>query len=154
MSPIAQTKVITEALEDVSNSEPYLPFPGSLLPALLALRKTHQTILESRAFLESQSTELERERRQLEVDQASLRDQTLLTDALNARIGTLRQELESGTAMKPQDAARERLEELRERKRGYDKETSRLMKSLDGFINTQLAPMLAAEELGGPVVGR
>ena len=153
LSPASQAEVITAALDDETDSEPFLPFAGSLLPALIALRKTHQTIQESRAYLASQSSEEDREKRQLDADRASLKDQNLLTDALSARISSLRQELETSAEMRPEDAAKERLDELRHRKRNYDRDTSKLMKSLNGFIDSQLAPMLAAEDLGGPVVG-
>jgi hypothetical protein len=117
------------------------------------LRKTHQTIKESREFLASESSELDEAKRQLEGDEANLRDQKLLTEALEARIGSLQNELDASADLQPEDTARERLDELRKRKRGYDRETSKLLRSLNGFIDKQLAPMLAAEELGGPVVG-
>ncbi|PNY28159.1 Uncharacterized protein TCAP_01918 [Tolypocladium capitatum] len=153
LSPEGQASVIKSALEDVTNSEPFLPFPGSILPALVALRKTHQTIVESNAYLASQSSETERAKKRLESDRANLKDQQLLTDALNARIQSLREELESRAEMRPEDGANKRVEELKAKKTNYDKETSKLMKSLHGFIDSHLAAMLAAEELGGPVVG-
>lgn len=153
MPPEGQASVIKSALEDVTNSEPFLPFPGSVLPALVALRKTHQTIVESNAYLASQGSEDERAKRQLEVDRANLKDQQLLTDALSARIQSLREELHSQAELRPEDGAKKRVEELKAKKKNYDKETSKLMKSLLAFIDNHLAPMLAAEELGGPVVG-
>ncbi|KAK7416009.1 hypothetical protein QQX98_005460 [Neonectria punicea] len=152
-SVTGQAQVIKTALEEVTDSEPFLPFPGSLLPALLALRKTHQTIQESNAYLASQRADHEAVARQLEADQARLKDQNLLRDALAARIQSLRKELDANAEVTPEDGARERLDELRKKKKGYDRETSKLMKTLLRFINDNLAPMLAAEELGGPVVG-
>ncbi|KND90126.1 hypothetical protein TOPH_05244 [Tolypocladium ophioglossoides CBS 100239] len=153
LPPEGQASVIKSALEDVTNSEPFLPFPGSVLPALVALRKTHQTIVESNAYLASQRAENEQAQRQLEYDRANLKDQQLLTDALNARIQSLREELESQAELQPEDGAKKRVEELETNKKNYDKETSKLMKSLHVFIDGHLAAMLAAEELGGPVVG-
>lgn len=137
----------------MTDSEPFLPFPDSLLPALLALRKTHQTIQESKAYLASQSSEYERDTRQLDADKARLNDQSLLSEALNARIASLRKELDDKADVTPEDGARERLEGLKKKRKQYDHETSKLMKSLLSFIDNNLAPMLAAEELGGPVVG-
>lgn len=137
----------------MTKSDPFLPLPNSLLPALLALRKTHETIQESKAYLASQSSVDEQNKRQLEADQARLKDQKLLSEALDARITSLRQELDAGADAAPEDGARKRLEQLRQRKQNYDRETSRLMKALLNFIDNKLAPMLAAEELGGPVVG-
>jgi hypothetical protein len=148
-----QAQVIKAGLDEVTDSEPFLPFPTSLLPALLALRKTHKTILESNAYLASQRASHDEVARQLEADQTQLKDQNLLKDALETRIQSLRDELEANADVSPEDGARERLEELKKKKSVYDRETSKLMKLLLGFINNTLAPMLAAEELGGPVVG-
>jgi hypothetical protein len=89
----------------------------------------------------------------LDSDRANLKDQKLLTEALNARITALQDELDAKADLTPQDAAREKIDELKKKKKYYDRETSRLMKSLMAFITEHLAAQLAAEELGGPVVG-
>ncbi|KAM0260476.1 hypothetical protein ACHAQJ_002708 [Trichoderma viride] len=148
-----QAQILKSAFEDITSSEPFLPFPGSVLPALLALRKTHQTIQESKAFLASQTETTEKEKRQLKNDEAALKDQRLLNEALKKRIESLRAEVNSGVNTRPEDEARKRIEELRRKKQNYNKETSRLMKALNRFIDDHLAVMLAAEALGGPVVG-
>ena len=46
------------AFDDVTASDPFFPFPDSVLPALLALRKTHQTVVESREYLAAQKASL------------------------------------------------------------------------------------------------
>ncbi|UKZ79513.1 hypothetical protein TrVFT333_007268 [Trichoderma virens FT-333] len=148
-----QAQILKVAFDEVTGSEPFLPFPGSVLPALLALRKTHQTIEESKAFLASQTESTEREQRRLKEDEATLKDHQLLNEALKQRIEALRTEVESGVNTPPEDEARKRIEELRRKKQGYNKETSKLMKALNRFIDDHLAVMLAAEALGGPVVG-
>lgn len=137
----------------MTNSKPYLPPPNSVLPALLALRRTHQTIVESNIRFESHSLDLERTKRELESDRASLKDQQLLADALNVRVQSLQQQLDTQSDMPPEDSARKRIEELEAKVSSYDAETTGLMKSLRVFIQNHLAVMLAAEELGGPVVG-
>ncbi|KAH6608743.1 hypothetical protein Trco_002089 [Trichoderma cornu-damae] len=148
-----QAQLLKAAFDDVVGSEPFLPFPGSVLPALLALRKTHQTIQESKAFLASQAEATEREQRRLKEDEAALKDNQLLNEALRQRIQSLRAEASSGAHARPEDEARKRIEELRQRKQNYSRETSKLMKALNRFIDDHLAVMLAAEALGGPVVG-
>lgn len=153
LSPAAQAQVIATALKDVTEAEPYLPFPGSVLPSLLAMRKTHSAIVESGTAVSNQTAAKDSENRQLEADLAILKDQNLLTDALTARIETLKKDLNSNADLAQEDAAREKLAELREKQRVYDKENIRLFKALRGFINNELAALLAAEELGGPVVG-
>lgn len=148
-----QTQVIQAALKEVTESDPFLPSPGSLLPALLALRRTHQTIQESNTYLDSQRSTHEQLSRQLEADEARLKDQKLLSDALTARIQSLRDEVDASTNVTPEEGAKERLQELRTKKKTFDIDTTKLMKVLLRFIANHLAPMLAAEELGGPVVG-
>ncbi|KAL6873215.1 hypothetical protein J3F83DRAFT_732492 [Trichoderma novae-zelandiae] len=148
-----QARILKLAFDEVTGSEPFLPFPGSVLPALLALRKTHRTIEESKAFLASQTEATEREQRRLKDDEAALRDHQLLNEALKQRIETLRTEVDSGATARPEDEARKRIEELRQKKQYYSRETSKLMKGLNRFIDDHLAVMLAAEALGGPVVG-
>ena len=145
--------MVKTALEDVTNEEPFLPFPSSILPALLALRRTHETIRESQAYLASQASVVDREKRRLESDQASLRDQKLLTEALSSRIETLKEELASNADVRPDDESRRRREELQKKRSDYDRESKKLFRALNDFIDQHLAAMLAAEELGGPVVG-
>ncbi|RGP76349.1 chromosome segregation smc [Fusarium sporotrichioides] len=152
-SVAGQTRVIQAALKEVTESDPFLPSPGSLLPALLALRRTHQTIQESNTYLDSQRSAHEQLSRQLEADEARLKDQNLLSDALTARIHSLRDEVDASTNVTPEEGAKERLQELRAKKKSFDRDTTKLMKVLLRFIANHLAPMLAAEELGGPVVG-
>ncbi|PFH59759.1 hypothetical protein XA68_11914 [Ophiocordyceps unilateralis] len=152
-SPSAQSIIIKSALEEVTKSEPFLPFPGSVLPALVALRKTHRIITESDAELAAQKPRLDRVRTRLESAQAALKDQQLLGDALAARIQSLRSQLDTQSQQQPEDGAARRMEALRAAKDKYDADTAKLMRSLLAFIENHLAAMLAAEELGGPVVG-
>jgi hypothetical protein len=145
--------VMTTAYHDVTNSEPFLPFPESVLPALVALRKTHEIIAESQAHIASQDISLEKARKLLEVEEAKLKDQKVLRDALQARLETLRSDCDSRMEMTPEQVAKEKFEELQQQKKRYDKDRSKLLKALNQFIDEHLGPMLAAEELGGPVVG-
>jgi len=142
-----------QAFDDVARSEPYLPFPDSVLPALLALRKTHQTILESRAYLESQQTTLTDAKRQLAQSRADLEDQEALSQALKERIESLKKGEENATEVSSEEIARKRIDELHDQKKHYDRETARLFRAFKNFVEERLAPLLAAEELGGPVVG-
>ena len=49
--------------------------------------------------------------------------------------------------------AKDILRDLKRRKERYDRDTGKLVQSFNRFIDEHLASMLAAEELGGPVVG-
>jgi len=117
------------------------------------MRKTHDIIVESRAYLASQKVSLATAKKRLDAERANLRDQELLQEALRRRIESLRGGLEVEMEMTPEQIAKQKLDELRREKHDYDKDTTKLLKTLNKFIDKTLGPMLAAEELGGPVVG-
>ncbi|KAI2780759.1 hypothetical protein F4815DRAFT_113171 [Daldinia loculata] len=151
--PTAPWDIMKVAYDELASQTPFLPFPESVLPALLALRKTHQTVEETKAYLASHKDSVEKTKRRLEVEKSNLEDQKALSQSLRNRIQSLRDGLESRMEMGPEDIAAERINELKQKKTYYDKETSKLLKALRKFIDEHLAGMLAAEELGGPVVG-
>jgi hypothetical protein len=144
---------MSAAYQEAATAAPYLPYPESVLPALLALRKTQSTTEESRAYLKFQRVSTERTQRRLEAEEADLNDQNALTTALEARIRSLRAGAELQRQRTPRQVAKEKIDALAEQKRDYDRETSRLLKALTRFIGEHLGQMLAAEDLGGPVVG-
>lgn len=148
-----QLDAVAEAYREVARSEPLLPFPDSVLPALIALRTTNSTIIESRKFLASQQISLQESQDRLEAEQASLADQEVLTRALENRIRALRDGIASRTAMSPGQVAREKISELKKQIKDTDADRSRLLSALKGFIDGPLAAMLAAEQIGGPVAG-
>ena len=90
---------------------------------------------------------------QLSEEEATLKDARLLTDALKERVENLQHEYEEKSQKTPEEAANAAIQEQQTRKTNYEKETKKLIKALVKFINERLAGMLAAEELGGPVVG-
>lgn len=148
-----QLEILKAAFDDVTQSKPFLPSADSVLPALIALRKTHRTMVSTRSYLASQAATLAESRRRLEADQSARRDGDALRDALRRRIEALKHDAEARRDMTASQVARERVEELRRRKKRYDTERTRLLRGLKRFIDARLGPMLAAEEMGGPVVG-
>jgi hypothetical protein len=153
IGPVASLHIVKAAYDELTAQPPVLPFPESILPALIALRKTHQTVEETKAYLASHEEDLERAKKRLQAEQSNFRDQQALSQSLHNRIRSLRDGLDSRMDMGPDHAARERITELKQQKKNYVKETSTLLKSLKSFIENHLAALLAAEDLGGPVVG-
>ncbi|KAI0548267.1 hypothetical protein F4679DRAFT_324591 [Xylaria curta] len=145
--------IMKAAYDELASTTPYLPFPDSVLPALVALRRTYQTVEETKAYLLTYSESVEDTKRKLEIAKADFSNQQVLAHSLRGRIQSLEDGLETRMDMGPDDIAREKIDELKQKKSRYDKETSKLLKSLRKFIDNHLAGMLAAEELGGPVVG-
>lgn len=151
--PEAPLQMVKSAYDDLANQTPFLPFPESVLPALIALRKTHQTVEDTKAYLASHGDEVEKARKRLQAEQSALRDQQVLSQSLHNRIQSLRDGANSRMDMGPDDIAQERIAELKQKKKNYTKDTSTLLKALRKFIDEHLAASLAAEDLGGPVVG-
>ncbi|KAF2968733.1 hypothetical protein GQX73_g4829 [Xylaria multiplex] len=145
--------IMKMAYDELASSTPYLPFPDSVLPALVALRRTHKTVEETKAYLSTHSKSVVDTKKKLERAKADFSNQQALAHSLRGRIQLLQDGLEARMEMGPEDIARERIDELKQKKKTYDRETSKLLKSLRRFIDNHLAGMLAAEELGGPVVG-
>ena len=150
---LGQLRTITAAYKSLSQTEPTLPSADSPLPALLAVRnalnlveQSKQTIRETRERLSKAETDLRRENE-------SLKDAEYLSSALEARAQLLRQEEEEQSQRSKDDIVEGLMQAQQRRKSHYAKELRGLVRALNKFINEHLAVMLAAEELGGPVVG-
>ncbi|KAL2199916.1 hypothetical protein P885DRAFT_75098 [Corynascus similis CBS 632.67] len=146
-------EIMTGAYKIMTEEGPYMPPAGSPLPALLAMRRAQQTIAETSEHADSEAASLEQLQQRIEAEQANLREQQALQAALESRIQSLREGLENREDKTEEQIAKERMAELKKEKDRWDKQTSSLMKELNWFIGDHLGPMLAAEELGGPVVG-
>lgn len=145
--------VVAEAYRQAAATEPFLPFPDSVVPALVALRTTSSTIDESKKFLASQKVSLEEARDRLEAEQANLIDQKALKKALEDRAQSLRDGIESRSGMSPGQIARDKVSKLKQQIKETNADRSRLLKVLGAFIDDRLAVLLAAEQIGGPVTG-
>ncbi len=130
-----------------------MPAEGSALPALIAIRDCQALIAGSKDSSIAVRQKLTQARKQLEQEQADLRDARIITSALEKRIEKLRSVKENLSQRSPTQAAKERLQEQQTLKRRYETETRKLIRAFNDFIDGHLSAMLAAEELGGPVVG-
>jgi hypothetical protein len=146
-------EIMIEAYQEVTESEPFLPSRGSVLPALLALRKVQQATEETKTHVLSQENTLAQTKKRAGEEEVNLREQRALQAALEKRVGSLRDGLETREEKTPEQLAREKIANLKKQKATFDRQTLSVMKQLDWFIENHLGAMLAAEELGGPVVG-
>jgi len=146
-------EIMVKAYTQAAEAEPFLPSNGSVLPALLTLRKACQTTEETNTYIRTQASALERARKKVEEEQINLREQQALQTALEKRVAALRGDLETREEKTPWQLAKEKVDGLGQQKKTLDQQTAATMKRLDWFIENYLASMLAAEELGGPVVG-
>lgn len=154
-TPLSSLHLLSRAYTTLSESDPtpLLPFPDSVLPALLALRKTQKIISETNSHLSSSAASLDKQKRQLEDLKSEVREQKELHHALQERVEALRKGMELRKEISPEDLAKEELGRLEGEKKKYDEETKKLVRELNWFIEEYLSPLLAAEEMGGPVVG-
>jgi hypothetical protein len=145
--------MLRAAYESSTPRDPYLPPSSSPVPALLALRITHQTIQDTKACLSKTQADLTRAERRLEVELADLDDAHSLSRCLEGRIDSLRDEIQECTYKPKTQVAKDLTRDLKRKKANYDTETSKMVKAFNRFVDNHLASMLAAEELGGPVAG-
>ena len=92
-------------------------------------------------------------RKRLRQEEADLRDARSITQALEGRIEKLRSENEEQLGKSTEESAKTMFHEQQQRKHHYMTALRDLMKAFTKFVDDQLAAMLAAEDLGGPVVG-
>jgi hypothetical protein len=97
--------------------------------------------------------ELKGTQKRLEKEQADLGDANLIQADLETRISSLQEAIDERTQKSPGEIAKDMIREMKKKKSYYDSETGKLVKAFNKFIDEHLAPMLAAEELGGPIVG-
>jgi hypothetical protein len=150
---LAQTRRVKKAYDALLQSEPDLPAPDYPLPLLVALRETSRVIEESKASVASLQESLAADRQRLKSEEDDLRDAKLITQGLEDRIQRLREERAQKATKDPSELATELIEAERKKNAQLDRATAELRKALDRFVDENLASMLAAEDLGGPIVG-
>jgi len=150
---LRQLRALKAAYESSTPKEPFIPPADSPIPALLALRNTHETIEDTKTNLATTNSDLTATQERLEKEKADLSDAGLITRGLEDRVRSLQNNLQERTQKPPSQIGRDLMRDMKKKKAHYDTQTGRLVKSFNGFVDNHLAPMLAAEELGGPAVG-
>lgn len=150
---LQQLRTVKVAYEQLTPKEPQLPDPESLLPAVLALKTTQQAIQSSKDAISNTRQHLSSTEADLNRENDELHDNKLITASLDRRIGQLREQKIAEPAKSASDVASKLVVSKQGRKLNFERETQRLHDALMEFIEEHLAIMVAAEELGGPVVG-
>lgn len=153
VSRIHQLRTITTGYRALTDAEPLLPAPYSPLPALLALRNSNNSIDQTKTSITVTEKKIVKDRELLSQEEDDIRDSRLLHDALEKRVEKLRVEHADQSQKPSETLAKEIIQEQHQRKIHYVKELRKLVKAFNKFVEEHLAAMLAAEELGGPVVG-
>ncbi|KAJ5550164.1 hypothetical protein N7461_004862 [Penicillium sp. DV-2018c] len=152
-SRISQARRAKKAYDSLLKTSDELPAINSALPSLLAIEETTRIIQESKISIRVTAEELSVDRERLRFEEANLRDSESIASGLRERIQRIRDANARKEEQTPKQVAREQVSARKKRNKELDRTTSKLKVSLDKFIDETLAPMLAAEDLGGPTVG-
>ncbi|EAS35709.3 uncharacterized protein CIMG_01063 [Coccidioides immitis RS] len=152
---LAQTRRAAAAYRSLTAKQPELPAPGSPLSGLLVFRDSIRLIRELKASISAVTQDLVANRERLNTEEANLRDARMITAELRRRLEAVQtqQQQEARKKKKPSQLAKELIQKERNRETELDRRTAELKVALKSFVDEHLASMLAAEDLGGPVVG-
>ena len=150
---LRQLRAITAAYKSLNSSEPTLPLSTSPLPALLALRTTLSNIDQFKRSINDTTNDIESAQTRLHQEEADLKDARALAKALDEQTLKLQAQNNETSQKSPEDLAEAMVQEQRHKARYYQLEMRKLVKALNLFVNQHLAVMIAAEDLGGPIVG-
>jgi hypothetical protein len=150
---LQQLIAVKNAYKNLNPTATFLPPQGSVFPALLAARSIQQNVQGTKEAIVSTQDQITKSEATLRREEANLHDANLLTQAMENRIQRLRDQHEDRSQKSPAQLARELIAAKRAQKEKCDAQMQRLGEAMNDFINDYLAAMIAAEELGGPVVG-
>ncbi|CAG8920017.1 unnamed protein product [Penicillium salamii] len=150
---ISQARRAKKAYDSLMKSDDELPSTDSVLPSLLALEETSTLVQETKVSVRMTAGQLSMNRERLLVEDANLKDSQSIATGLRERIQRIRNESARKEKQTPAQLAREQIAQQKKQNKDLDSTSSDLKVSLDKFIDDTLAPMLAAEDLGGPTVG-
>lgn len=150
---LAQIRRAKKAYDSLLQTEPELPAPESPLPALIALREASKVLQETKLSISATSKSLSTDRQRLKTEEVNLRDNQMISSGLEERIEKLQNERSQKEKKTPAQLARELIKTQHRENEKLDLEAEKLRASIYEFIDKHLASMLAAEDLGGPVVG-
>ncbi|KAG8532770.1 uncharacterized protein KY384_002648 [Bacidia gigantensis] len=150
---LQQVQKATASYKSLIASEPTLPSPESPLPALLAIRRTLNLIEQTKRTIKDMQEKLLSAQAELRNEDQTFRDAQYLRQALEDRVAKLRTEETAQGSQSVNEIAAGLVLEQQLRRRRYAKELRNLVRAFNIFVAEDLSVMLAAEDLGGPVVG-
>ncbi|KAJ5669706.1 hypothetical protein N7462_010776 [Penicillium macrosclerotiorum] len=152
-SRVSQARLAKRAYNSLLQTQDELPSTESVLPSLIAIEETSHLIKEGKLSVSAIAEKLSTDRDRLRVEEANLRESRVLASGLRERIQRIRTLNARKQEQTPSQVAQEVVREQKKKTKGLDRSSVDLKDALDKFIDHTLAPMLAAEDLGGPTVG-
>ncbi|KAF2260954.1 hypothetical protein CC78DRAFT_522453 [Lojkania enalia] len=150
---LKQLRAVKDAYKTLAHVPPFLPGKDSALPALLAARTLQETIVGTKEAISSTEAQITNTEGKLRREEANLQDAHLITEAMEARIERLRTRQVDRSQKTSAQLAKDLIATKQAQTQAYEEECTRLTKALHDFLEKHLSAMLAAEDLGGPVVG-
>ncbi|KAJ5081612.1 hypothetical protein NUU61_009876 [Penicillium alfredii] len=150
---VSQTRRAKKAYDSLLQSKDEFPTTDSVLPLLLAIDETSQLVKDNKASVTVTADQLSVDRERFRIEEANLRDSRSIASGLRERLQRIRNASSRKEEQSPSQVARELVNQQKKRNKGLDRASTDLKASLDKFFDDTLAPMLAAEDLGGPTVG-
>jgi hypothetical protein len=150
---ISHARRAKKAYDSLLKFDDELPTTDSVLPSLLAIQETTRLVQEHKLSVTLTAEQLSANRERLRVEDANLRDSQSIASGLRDRIQRIRTANARKEEQTPAQIAREHVAQQQKKHKELDRTSANLKVSLDKFIDDTLAPMLAAEDLGGPTVG-
>ncbi|KAJ5168745.1 uncharacterized protein N7482_004339 [Penicillium canariense] len=150
---VSRARCAKKAYDSLLQIEDDLPTVDSVLPSLIATEETSQLIKDGKMSVLVTADTLSADRERLRIEEANLRDSRAISTGLRERIQRIRNANARKQEQTPSQVAREVVREQKNKNKGMDRASEELKELLDRFIDETLAPMLAAEDLGGPTVG-
>lgn len=132
---------------------PAFPSLESALPTILATRTIQQATIATKTNISSAQSQLESSDHQIAHEGSQLSDLKILASSLSGRTVRLQDAQQQNAGQSSNDKAKDLIRTKTKRKQEFQSEVAMLQNALDKFLEEHLAAMLAAEELGGPVVG-
>ncbi|KAJ5225834.1 hypothetical protein N7468_007059 [Penicillium chermesinum] len=142
-----------KAYESLLKAEEDLPGTDSVLPSLMAIEETSRLIKDGKKAISTTAESLSKDRDRLNLEEANLRDSRAISSGLQERLQRIRNANAQRQEQTPSEVAAQTIRDQRRKKKQLDRALGEIKGSLDSFIDETLAPMLAAEDLGGPTVG-
>ena len=150
---MSQVQRAKRAYDSLLSSENELPTPGTPLPPLLTIEEISRLIKESKVSVSMTAERLSTNRQRLKAEEANLQDGQAIRRGLEERITKIQSEKSKKQEKTPSQLAQEFIEQKQQKNEELNQDVEDMKSSLHKFVDEQLAAMLAAEDLGGPIVG-
>lgn len=150
---LRKLKILKSAHDQCFNTIDYIPSADSPLNTLLAFRSVEMVIAQTITSIRDVEERIKSVQTLLKSQNAAATEQNRLMEALRARLDVLLEEQQQINVGADIVGQGDLIRKVGKKKKEVAKRTNVLLRELLYFLDNGLARMVAAEEMGGPVVG-